>query len=281
MKDAILVSLQDLEQRRLASLMEFMAWQLVNRVFLVGPDRGSKKSELEPISGLVPVGRHGERTMLVLSVLFANSEYTAPADRVRGWAGTFGLDKLVGGWVGEPGLRASFSDRLSAANVPTDYAGFGSQQILPVITQLFSAPPGKSETRVVVDTNVFVLAVAGLKPEARFYSAAIRRCWKLVFSGQIIEEYQRVIREYGYRSEVVLLELNKLDGMNKYRHCSPELERIGAELASHDDRHVVAPCQEGQATVIVTKDSGLLGRKAATWRRLGLEYWLSKRRWRF
>ncbi len=117
------------------------------------------------------------------------------------------------------------------------------------------------DIRVVVDTNVFVPALAGLEPEARFYNGAIRTCWKLVFSEQIQEEYERVINEYGYRADVVIHEMSKLYSMNKYRTSGADPNGVADELAPRKDRHIVAPCVEGKANLIVTHDHGLLERK--------------------
>lgn len=122
-------------------------------------------------------------------------------------------------------------------------------------------PTPGTDVRVVVDTNIFVPAIAGIEPEARFYTSAIRTCWKLVLSDCIAEEYRKVINEYGYRADVVVLELSKLHHMNKYRHSDADPETVEEALAPRKDRHIVAPCKEGRANLIVTHDSGILEKK--------------------
>jgi len=82
-----------------------------------------------------------------------------------------------------------------------------------------------------------------------------------VVSEQISAEYQRVIHEYGYRAEVVLLEMFKLDHMNKYRPSTLDPELVDDDLAPRKDRHIVAPCLEGKANLIVTLDGGILEKK--------------------
>ncbi len=119
----------------------------------------------------------------------------------------------------------------------------------------------KADIRVVVDTNIFVPAIAGEEREAQFYNAAIRTCWKLVVSDQIIEEYGRVIHQFGYRTDAVFLELSKLDSMNKYRCSGVNPDEVGPDLAPRKDRHIVAPCLGRDANVIVTHDGGILERK--------------------
>src|SRR5579859_1050160 len=77
--------------------------------------------------------------------------------------------------------------------------------------------PKNSETLAVIDTMLFVRAVASLPEEARFYAMAIRKCWKFVFSVHITDQYQEVINKYGHPGSVIQLELSKLQVMNKYR----------------------------------------------------------------
>ena len=120
----------------------------------------------------------------------------------------------------------------------------------------------KADIRAVIDTNIFVPAIAGEEPEAGFYCGAIRVCWKVVLSEHIAEEYRRVINEYGYRADVVIHELNKLYAMNKYRVSGADPETVGDELAPAGDRHIVAPCKERLANLIVTHDGGILAKKA-------------------
>jgi putative PIN family toxin of toxin-antitoxin system len=119
----------------------------------------------------------------------------------------------------------------------------------------------KADIRVVIDTNIFVPALACREPASGFYTSAIRTCWKVVFSEQISEEYQRVIHEYGYRADVVLMEMAKLDHMNKYRSSNLDPDLVDDDLAPRKDRHIVAPCLEKKANLIVTLDDGILEKK--------------------
>jgi energy-coupling factor transporter ATP-binding protein EcfA2 len=116
---------------------------LRERVFLVGADRGPKdeKPDGSP-ADVVSVGRRGQHTLSLLSVLLARPEYAEKASRIQHWAEVFGLSGLRGGWTGEEVLRAGYIDDKNRAPLNLQAAGFGSQQILPIIVQLFSAPPG-------------------------------------------------------------------------------------------------------------------------------------------
>lgn len=129
----------------------------------------------------------------------------------------------------------------------------------------------KIDVRAVFDTNIFVPAIAGLEPESRIYSGAIRTCWNLVVSEQIIEEYQRVMHEYGYPSFAIVHEIAKLCTMEKCRHSQANTALVGEDLAPRKDKHIVAPCLQKEANVIVTHDPGILQRKDVIAARTGAE----------
>jgi len=114
-----------------------------------------------------------------------------------------------------------------------------------------------------------VPAIAGIQPEARFYHGIIFKCWKLIFSEHISKEYQRVINEYGYTAVVIIHEQNKLYAMNKYRYSDANPENVEDELAPRRNRHIVAPCKQGRANVIVTNDPGIHQRKTTILRETG------------
>ena len=137
----IAFSVQTLSQL-VSLLLEYLNYTLESRVFIVGPDRAPKKAPLEPPKGNMKVGRSGEFTLALLSIVFARPEYGARAEKIREWARIFGLEKLSGGWAGEKHLEAGYYDSRTQTPLPTDYAGFGSQQLLPIIVQVFAAPEG-------------------------------------------------------------------------------------------------------------------------------------------
>jgi predicted ATPase len=128
----------------LGLLVSFMRDFLAERVFVVGADRmPSRHTDEKKWTGdtRLYVGRNGEHTLAILSYLLASPDLSAEAEVVRHWASVFGLHNLKSCWVGN-GLRAGFQDPQSKTPLQLQYSGFGSQQILPVITQLFCSPPG-------------------------------------------------------------------------------------------------------------------------------------------
>ena len=126
------------------------------------------------------------------------------------------------------------------------------------------------EILAVIDSQIMVPAIVGKEPQHGFYMLAIQKCWKFVFSDVIVEEYQRVIQDYGFRGEVVIHALNMLYAMNKYRASRADHLIVDEELAPRKDKHIVAACQD-VANVLVSGDRGILARKDAIERRLGVQ----------
>src|SRR5260370_36085603 len=99
----------------------------------------------------------------------------------------------------------------------------------------------KPDIRAVIDTNIFVRALACLEPESTFYTSAIRICWKLVISEHIAEEYRRMINEYGHPAVAVIHEIKKLHSINKYRPSKADPNTATANRAPRKDSNIEAP----------------------------------------
>jgi AAA15 family ATPase/GTPase len=61
---------------------------------------------------------------------------------IQEWARRFRLSDITGGWTVDNTLESNFRDDLSGVNLNTYLAGFGSRQILSIITQIFYSEPG-------------------------------------------------------------------------------------------------------------------------------------------
>jgi hypothetical protein len=122
--------------------MTYIREVLAKRLFIVGADRSAADPQMRAEGHPLRVGRRGNRTLAVLSIILAEPEHEAAAESIRRWADVFALSKLSGGWSGGESLSAGYVDRQSGTPLPTRLAGFGSQQMLPLIVQLFSAPIG-------------------------------------------------------------------------------------------------------------------------------------------
>lgn len=120
--------------------VSYIGAYLKQRVFMLGPSRLPARETPQLDAGPLTVGRRGERTISVLSVIFAHPRYLAQARKVQHWAQVFGLGSLTSGWVREELLHAGYLDSDYDAPLGFESAGCGAQQILPVITQIFSAP---------------------------------------------------------------------------------------------------------------------------------------------
>jgi predicted nucleic acid-binding protein len=114
-----------------------------------------------------------------------------------------------------------------------------------------------NECRIVVDTNVFVPAMAHAQQESRVYALLIRKCCKVIVSGHITEQYQSVMNKFGYPGGVILLELGRLQIMNKLRECDESPDGVPEDLAPRKDKHIVAPCLRRYAHYIISEDAGI------------------------
>jgi energy-coupling factor transporter ATP-binding protein EcfA2 len=120
--------------------MSYIGAYLKQRVFMLGASRIPSREVPQADAGPLNVGRRGERTITVLSVMFANPRHLLQARKIQQWAEVFGLGSLTSGWVREELLHAGYLDSTFETPLGFESVGCGAQQILPVITQIFSAP---------------------------------------------------------------------------------------------------------------------------------------------
>ena len=137
----------------------FLTAYLRQRIFMLGPGRIPVREAPQSDAGPLTVGRRGERTITVLSVIFAHPRHLAQARQIQRWAEVFGLGSLTSGWVREELLHAGYLDPEFDTPLGFESAGCGAQQILPIITQIFSAP---QNSVILIEEPE-----AGLHPEAQ------------------------------------------------------------------------------------------------------------------
>jgi ABC-type uncharacterized transport system ATPase subunit len=140
-------------------MMSFINAYLRQRVFMIGPSRVPAREAPMADAGPLMVGRRGERTITVLSVIFAHPKHLTQARKIQHWAEVFGLGSLTSGWVREELLHAGYMDADYDAPLGFESAGSGAQQVLPIITQIFSAP---NNSVILIEEPE-----AGLHPEAQ------------------------------------------------------------------------------------------------------------------
>ena len=75
--------------------------------------------------------------MHILTKIFSSSEYDEIAKKVTDWSKKFGIPELKAGWRGANTLTSDFKDEQLKANINLALAGFGSRQVLSLVTQLF------------------------------------------------------------------------------------------------------------------------------------------------
>jgi predicted nucleic acid-binding protein len=128
-----------------------------------------------------------------------------------------------------------------------------------------------TECRIVIDTLLFVPAMAHQEEESRVYALLLRKCCKVVVSTQIAEQYQSVMNEFGYPGALVHLELSRLQTMNKLRNCDESPDNVSDDLAPRKDRHIVAPCLRGYAKWVISSDRGIRARRTNIREQTGAE----------
>jgi hypothetical protein len=151
--------------------IEIIREVLSRKVFLVGAGRGIQKGDLDQKFAIPDVGRSGQHTLQVLSAVFARSEYRKAAAKIREWSQVFGLSEVSSGWAGGRELHSGYIDSPSAAPLPLRSAGFGSQQILPIIVQLFASP---EDSLVVIEEPEISLHPAAQVQLVRMFAEAVR-----------------------------------------------------------------------------------------------------------
>lgn len=124
-----------------------------------------------------------------------------------------------------------------------------------------------SEVRVVTDTNVFVRAIlqryagrSGYETELGAYNAVIERCWKVIWSEDVLGEYQDVIKGFGLRPLLLIPAMKELDEKGKLL----KVEGMDLALCSEQapffhslppgDQNITKAAAEGNARFIITND---------------------------
>ncbi len=159
--------------------MSFLIACLKQKVFMLGPSRMPVREAPQAENGPLSVGRRGERSIAVLSVLFAHPRHLGQARQIQHWAEVFGMRSLASGWVREELLHAGYLDSDFDTPLGFESAGCGAQQVLPIITQIFAAP--KSSVILIEEPE------AGLHPEsqahlARMFAESVRLGHQLVLT---------------------------------------------------------------------------------------------------
>jgi hypothetical protein len=159
--------------------MSFLIACLKQKLFMLGSGRMPVREAPQAENGPLSVGRRGERSIAVLSVLFAHPRHLAQARQIQHWAEVFGMRSLTSGWVREELLHAGYLDSDFDTPLGFESAGCGAQQVLPIITQIFAAP--KNSVILIEEPET------GLHPEsqihlARMFAESVRLGHQLVMT---------------------------------------------------------------------------------------------------
>ncbi|HWC18667.1 MAG TPA: AAA family ATPase [Terriglobales bacterium] len=212
----------------------FLAAYLKQRVFMLGPNRLPAREVPQPDMGALTVGRRGERTITVLSVIFAHPRYRAQARQIQRWAEVFGLGSLTSGWIREELLHAGYLDPEFETPLGFESAGCGAQQILPIITQIFSAP---SNSVILIEEPE-----ASLHPDAQVHLAKMlaesvnlgHQLMITTHSQPLLQGLGRFVQSNLLRPEdVVIYQLNKTSSGTRLTTTS--IEAFGSRANDSDE----------------------------------------------
>lgn len=138
-----------------AFLMEEMRRRLCENIFFVTAQRnifhfsgkeqqGSFERDDRPRS----IGGKGEKAIDTLSLMAGPRGDATAIKKIKKWLEKFGLPDFVAGLAVQPGsgtlTDASFRDPDFGLSMSLPMAGFGSVQMVPVVAQIFCAPPGST-----------------------------------------------------------------------------------------------------------------------------------------
>jgi len=116
--------------------------KLNGNLFTISAFRGDVK--LEGQADALPhwVGKNGQNLLELLALIFGNRRYRGIQEKVGYWAERFEIFRLNAGWRGKSVVGADYLDSTFKTPLELALAGYGSRQILSIITQLFWSKAG-------------------------------------------------------------------------------------------------------------------------------------------
>jgi predicted ATPase len=182
--------------RVLEACLNTLRTYLARQIYVIGATREPQAYKLDqPYSERV--GRQGAATLAVLSRIFASPATSSEAERIRRWATMFGLKNITSGWTGEPYLSSGFNDTETNAPLRLENAGFGSRQVLPILTQICTAPP---DSVIMIEEPEISLHPAAQLQLVRLFCEAVKEGQQLLItthSQTILLGLAEAAREFG------------------------------------------------------------------------------------
>lgn len=121
---------------------EIIGSKLLDKVFLISAFRGDVKLEGKATAKPNWVGKQGQNLIEMLSLIWGNRRYKEIREKISGWAEKFEIHGLNAGWRGDSVLGVDFTDSTFNTPLILALAGYGSRQVLSIITQLFCSQSG-------------------------------------------------------------------------------------------------------------------------------------------
>lgn len=133
----------DLEAiRKVGETQQKIRNSIENRVFLLRASRDFARHAALTKQKVDSVGTYGENTIPLLARVFGPEGDLEVKESILRWAGELDLQDLVAGWVEGDILNASFKNKHLATRIPAYMASLGQRQVLTMIAEVFTSPPG-------------------------------------------------------------------------------------------------------------------------------------------
>jgi energy-coupling factor transporter ATP-binding protein EcfA2 len=136
-------------QFKLAAAFESELQSALDRLFMIGPLRGMIDMQ-NPIEPQLPneIGVRGEHLVTIIGRVQGHADYTTQLGKIRKWAEKFGFRDLIlrltDARSGETSGTLSGVDSQTGVGIDITNAGYGFNNLLPVIAQCFLAPKGST-----------------------------------------------------------------------------------------------------------------------------------------
>lgn len=112
------------------------------KAFLFSAFRGDVNLEGKADSSPRWVGKHGSNLIEALALIFGDRRYRRVQQKIIEWAEKFDISGLGAGWLGKSAVGADYVDSKLNTPLRLALAGYGSRQVMCIITQLFWSKSG-------------------------------------------------------------------------------------------------------------------------------------------
>jgi len=117
-------------------------YKKLDHVYFISVGRGNIALSDTTRGPPIWVGKQGQDLLPILHAIFTNRKNFPIRDKIVRWAGKFGMADLFSSWIGGTVIESTFKDEVLETEIHVGMGGFGSKQIISIITQFFYSPKG-------------------------------------------------------------------------------------------------------------------------------------------